>query len=154
MAAWKDRLADAGFEVQDRHWVEGKWSSESGAQALEKLLEQYPEMDSIFVSNDQMALGSLLTLHARGLRIPEDIGLVGFDNIPESAYFLPPLTTIQQDQYYVAKVAVQEIIKIIELGWQGLEADYPQSIIVPPTLVVRESSLRLNEKEGGALIGI
>jgi len=154
MAAWKDSLAQAGFEVNDKHWAEGNWSSESGAHAVEKLLQQYPEMDSIFVANDQMALGSLLTLHARGLRIPEDIGLVGFDNIPESAYFLPPLTTIQQDQYYVAKVAVQEIIKIIELGWQGLDHVDLKSIILSPTLVVRQSSLRLNEKEGGALIGI
>jgi LacI family transcriptional regulator len=154
MAAWKDSLAEAGFEVNDKHWAEGNWSSESGAHAVAKLLQQYPEMDSIFVANDQMALGSLLTLHARGLRIPEDIGLVGFDNIPESAYFLPPLTTVQQDQYYVAKVAVQEIIKIIELGWQGLAHVDLKSIILPPTLVVRQSSSRLNEKEGGALVGI
>ncbi|MGZ9164697.1 MAG: LacI family DNA-binding transcriptional regulator [Anaerolineales bacterium] len=154
MAAWKDSLAEAGFEVQDQHWAEGNWSSESGAHAVERLLEQYPEMDSIFVANDQMALGALLILHAKGLRIPEDTGIAGFDNIPESAYFLPPLTTVQQDQYYVAQVAVQEIIKIIELGWQGLDPVDPQSIILPPVLVVRESSLRLNEKEGGALIGI
>ncbi|MEO5888405.1 MAG: substrate-binding domain-containing protein, partial [Anaerolineales bacterium] len=76
-------------------------------------------------------------------RIPEDIGIVGFDDIAESAYFLPPLTTIQQDQYEVARIAVNEIIKIIELGWQGLEPDYPQSIILPPKLIVRESSLRV-----------
>jgi LacI family transcriptional regulator len=154
MAAWKDSLAEAGLEVQDKQCAEGNWSSESGARAVEILLEQYPEMDSIFVANDQMALGALPTLHSKGLRIPEDIGIAGFDNIPESAYFLPPLTTVQQDQYYVAQVAVQEIIKIIELGWQGLDHVDPQSIILPPSLVVRQSSLRLNEKEGGALIGI
>ena len=101
-------------------------------------------MDSIFVANDQMALGALLIVHARNLRIPQDIGIVGFDNIPESAYFLPPLTTIQQDQYEVARSAVNEIIKIIELNWQGLEPDYhPKSIVLPPTLIVRESSLRV-----------
>jgi DNA-binding LacI/PurR family transcriptional regulator len=111
-------------------------------------------MDSIFVANDQMALGVLQIASQRGMRIPDDLGVVGFDNIAESAYFLPPLTTVQQDQYYIAKVAVQEIIKIIELGWQGLDSVEPQSIILPPTLVVRKSSLRLNEKEGGALIEI
>jgi LacI family transcriptional regulator len=152
--AWHDRLKEAGLTIRDKHWSEGNWSSASGAQAVGKLFEQYPKMDSIFVANDQMALGVLQIANQRGMRIPEDIGVVGFDNIPESAYFLPPLTTVQQDQYYVAKVAVQQIIKIIELGWQGLDHVDQQSIILPPTLVVRQSSFRLNEKEGGAFIGI
>src|SRR5687767_11074131 len=152
--AWQDRLKKAGFKIKDKYWSEGNWSSASGAQAVEKLFEQYPEMDSIFVANDQMALGALQIANQRGKRIPDDLGVVGFDNIAESAYFLPPLTTVQQDQYYVAKVAVQEIIKIIELDRQGLDSVEPQSIILPPTLVVRKSSLHLHEKEGGALIGI
>ena len=143
MTAWKDSLSEAGIEIHEDHWAEGNWSSSSGAKAAEKLFEQYAEMDSIFIANDQMALGALLIAHAKKLRIPGDIGMVGFDNIPESAYFLPPLTTVQQDQYEVARIAVNEIIKIIELGWQGLEPDYPQSIILPPTLVVRDSSLRV-----------
>jgi LacI family transcriptional regulator len=145
--AWQDGLKEAGLQVQDQYWSEGNWSSASGAQAVEKLFEQYPDMDSIFVANDQMALGVLLIAHQRGMRIPEDIGIVGFDNILESAYFLPALTTVQQDQYQVAKVAVEEIIKIIELRWQGLDPVDLQSIILPPTLVVRQSSLRV--KEGG-----
>ena len=143
MEAWKDALREAAIEINENHWAEGNWSSSSGSQAAEKLFEQYPEMDSIFIANDQMALGVLLIAHAKNLRIPGDIGIAGFDNIPESAYFLPPLTTVQQDQYEVARIAVNEIIKIIELGWQGLEPDYPQSIILPPTLIVRESSLRV-----------
>jgi len=145
--AWQDGLKEAGLKVQDKHCSEGNWSSASGAQAVEKLFEQYPDMDSIFVANDQMALGVLQVAHQRGMRIPEDIGIVGFDNILESAYFLPALTTVQQDQYHVAKIAVEEIIKIIELRWQGLDPVDLQSIILPPTLVVRQSSLRV--KEGG-----
>ena len=143
MEAWKDASREAAIEINENHWAEGNWSSSSGAQAAEKLFEQYPEMDSIFIANDQMALGALLIADARNLRIPQDLGIVGFDNIAESAYFLPPLTTVQQDQYEVARIAVNEIIKIIELGWQGLEPDYPRSIILPPTLIVRESSLRV-----------
>ena len=143
MEAWKDASREAAIEINENHWAEGNWSSSSGAQAAEKLFEQYPEMDSIFIANDQMALGALLTAHAKKLRIPQDLGIAGFDNIAESAYFLPPLTTVQQDQYEVARIAVNEIIEIIELGWQGLEPDYPRSIILPPTLIVRESSLRV-----------
>jgi LacI family transcriptional regulator len=143
MSAWKDGLSEAGLEFQDNHWVEGNWSSASGAQAVEKLFEQYPNMDSIFVANDQMALSALNAAHHKGLMIPEDIGIVGFDNIPESAYFWPSLTTVHQDQYNVAKVAVEEIIKIIESGWQELEPIAPKSIVLEPTLVTRQSSLRL-----------
>jgi LacI family transcriptional regulator len=145
MAAWKDTLKEAGIEVLDNHWVEGNWSSASGAQAVDKLFNQYPEMDSIFAANDQMALSILKVATEKGLRIPEDIGIVGFDNIPESAFFLPPLTTVQQDQYTNARLAVDEMIKIIESVWQGLEPVNLKSIMLPPTLIVRQSSLRIRK---------
>jgi LacI family transcriptional regulator len=140
---WIDTLTEAGLEVRDTYWVQGNWSSESGSLSLEKLLQQYPEVDAIFVGNDQMALAVIQIARQKGLRIPEDIGLVGFDNIPESAYFCPPITTIQQDQYSLAKFAVEEIIKTIESIWDGTELDESaNNIILPPTLVVRHSSLR------------
>jgi LacI family transcriptional regulator len=146
MAAWKDTLKEAGLKIRDTHWVEGNWSSASGAQAIEKLFEQYPEMDSIFVANDQMALSVIQAACQKKLRIPEDIGVVGFDNMAESAYFCPPLTTIQIDQYNVGKVAVEEMVKIIESGWQEQEPTEPKSIMLTPTLVVRQSSLRQKNK--------
>ena len=89
-----------------------------------------------------MALGVIQAARRNGMRIPEDVGIVGFDDIPESAFFWPPLTTIQQDQYNVAKLAVEEIAKIIESGWQGLEPIEPQTLTLPPTLVTRQSSMR------------
>ena len=144
-AAWKDVLDEAGLEPRDEHWAEGNWSPESGAQIFDYLLEHYREMDSVFVGNDQMALGVMQVARQRGLRIPEDIGIVAFDNIPESAFFWPPLTTVEQDQYAVAKLAVEEIIKIIESGWQGQELTEPQTMIVPPKLIVRDSSARRRE---------
>lgn len=149
MAGWKDTLVQAGMVVNDQQCVEGNWSSASGAHAFEKLLNQYPSMDAIFVANDQMALAVLQIASQRGLRIPDDLGVVGFDNIPESAFFLPPLSTVQQDQYLVARIAVEKVIKIIELGWQGLDPVDPQSVILPPALVVRQSSLRNLKREGG-----
>ena len=145
MAAWRDALTEAGLEASDNHCVEGTWSSASGALAIEKLFDQYPDMDAIFVANDQMALSVMQFLAEKRIRIPEDIGIVGFDNIPESAYFSPALTTVQQDQYEAAKIAVAEVIKIIESGWQGLDPVDPKSIILPPTLIARQSSLRITE---------
>ena len=151
MAAWKDSLKEAGLDVRDQHCVEGNWSSASGVLAIEKLFDQYPDMDAVFVANDQMALGTMQFFGEKGIHIPSDIGVVGFDNIAESAFFSPALTTIQQDQQGVAKIAVSEIIKIIEADWQGLEPVHPKSIILPPTLIVRQSSLR-KEKGGEATV--
>jgi len=141
-AAWSNGLKDANFDVKDEHWVEGNWSSSSGAQAIEKLYEQYPEMDAVFVANDQMALSVMQYACRKGISIPHDLGVVAFDDIPESAYFWPPLTTVQQDQYNVGEVAVEEIIKIIESGWDEHEPVRPKSIMLAPTLVVRKSSLK------------
>lgn len=142
MVAWKDALREYGLEAREEQCAEGNWSSESAVQALEKLFVQYPRMDSIFVANDQMALAVIQVACQKGLRIPQELGVVGFDDIPESAFFCPPLTTMQQDQYAVGKVAVEETIKMIESGWQGLEPIEPKSIMLTPTLVVRQSSIR------------
>jgi LacI family transcriptional regulator len=149
MAAWKDALTEAGLEASDSHCVEGTWSSASGGLAIEKLYDQYPNMDAVFVANDQMALGVMHFFAEKKIHIPQEVGVVGFDNIPEAAFFSPPLTTVQQDQNEVAKIAVTEVIKIIESGWQGLDPVEPKSIILPPTLVVRQSSL--HHLEGGRL---
>jgi LacI family transcriptional regulator len=150
MAAWRDALTEAGLESGDRCWAEGNWSPASGAEAAQKLFERYPEMDAVFAANDQMGLSVLHTAAERGRKVPEDLGVVGFDNIPESAFFCPALTSVQQDQYNVGKVAVEEITRIIESRWQGLEPIEPKSIMLSPTLVVRRSSHRLaNEHKGG-----
>jgi DNA-binding LacI/PurR family transcriptional regulator len=146
MAAWQDSLREAGLEAWDEYWAEGTWSSASGVQAVERLFERYQNMDAIFVGNDQMALGVIRVACKSGLRIPEDLGIVGFDNIPESAFFCPPLTTVQQDQYGVGRAAVEETIKVIESRWRNVEPVEPKSIMLAPTLVVRQSSWRSNQQ--------
>jgi LacI family transcriptional regulator len=151
MAAWKDALTEAGLAPSDSSCVEGNWSSASGALAIEKLFDQYPQLDAIFVANDQMALGVMQFFSEKKIPIPEEIGIVGFDNIAESAFFSPALTTVQQDQHKVAKIAVAEVTKIIESDWQGLDPVSPKSIILPPTLIVRQSSLHV--MKGGELQG-
>lgn len=144
-AAWQDGLTEAGRDIEETQWIEANWSSRSCARVIGELFDDYPEMDSIFVANDQMALSVMQFACQQGLRIPEDLAVVGFDNIPESAYFWPPLTTIQQDQNKVGKLAVEEITKIIEAGWQGMEPVEPKSIMLTPKIVVRRSSVRGQE---------
>lgn len=139
-AAWQDVLHEHGLDAGAAHWVEGNWSSASGAQAIEKLFEQYPGMDAVFAANDQMALSVLQAACQRKLCVPTNLGVVGFDNIPESPYFFPPLTTVQSEQYTVGRMAVEEMIKILEPGEQAHEPGRAASIMLAPTLVVRQSS--------------
>ena len=141
-AAWRDSLKEVNLEIKDEYWVEGNWSSSSGQKAIQKLFQQYPEMDAVFVANDQMALSVMQFACRKGIRIPRDLGVVGFDNVPESEFYWPPLTTVDQDQFNVGEVAVEEIIKIIESGWDEHEPVKPKTIMLTPTLVVRQSSLK------------
>jgi DNA-binding LacI/PurR family transcriptional regulator len=97
-------------------------------------------MDSIFVANDQMALGVLQVFHQMGIRMPEDIGIVGFDNIPEAAHFWPSLTTIHQDQRMVGKIAVQELIKLIRSNMGVINQEPNKSLLLDPILIKREST--------------
>lgn len=148
MAAWRDVLEQSNHTVRDEHWVEGNWSSASGAQAIEKLFEQYPEMDAVFAANDQMALSVMQYACQRNINIPLELGVVGFDDIAESAYFSPPLTTVYQDQFNLGEVAVEKIIKIIEAYRNQEEPIIPESVLLAPSLTVRKSSLKRGAKGG------
>lgn len=141
-AAWQDTLRDAGLQAGEETFAEGNWSSASGAEAIERLIQEFPAMDAVFVANDQMALSVMQAACQRGISIPRDLGVVGFDNIPESAYFWPPLTTIEQDQQTLGKIAVEEIIRMIGFQWTGTGAPNRTPVVLSPTLVVRQSSTR------------
>lgn len=139
-AGWEAALEAAGLGVEPRQVVEGDWSSASGERAFRQLLEQYPEMDAVFAANDQMALSVLLVANRLGRRVPDDLAVVGFDAIPESAYFTPPLTTIRQNPKEVGRTAVRQIVRMIEAD-QGLpDPHLHETVWLKPQLIVRESS--------------
>jgi DNA-binding LacI/PurR family transcriptional regulator len=136
---WRDALKTAGLEASPQACVEGNWSSSSGEQGIIQLLESFSDMDAVFVGNDQMALGVLREAHSRGISVPDQLAVIGFDDIPESAYFYPSLTTISQDLQLLGGQAVQNIVEMIQAG-QGNQVIRVQSSLIPPRLVVRESS--------------
>ncbi|MEV0090947.1 LacI family DNA-binding transcriptional regulator [Streptomyces sp. NPDC050738] len=103
-AAWRAVLTESGCEVPQP--VRGDWSAESGYRAGLVLAEQ-ADCTAVFAANDQMALGLLRALHERGRRVPEDVSVIGFDDIPESGSFLPPLTTVHQDFAEVGRLCVE-----------------------------------------------
>ena len=139
-AAWRDVLTAAGKPVKSNHWIEGDWSSQSAVEPFAQLLDQYPEMDGVFVANDQMALAVLQVAHQRGLRIPQDLAVVGFDGLAEAPYFWPALTTIRQDLHELGCMAVQEVVQMIETGRDSDEVYQPETVLLKPKLITRQSS--------------
>ena len=124
-------------------WTSGNWSSASGEQAMTRLLDSYPEMDAVFIDNDQMALGAMQCLYRRGLRVPEDVAIVGYDDLPEAAYYWPPLTSIRQNLSVLGSTAVKELVRIIEADPQDKKTSQPKVITLQPELIIRESSLNI-----------
>jgi len=131
IVGWRSAL-----EVENAPIVEpirGDWSPRSGYEAGEALLS-IKSLTAVFVANDQMALGLLRRLHEAGRKVPCDMSVVGFDDIPEAAYFTPPLTTVRQDFSELGKRCLHALITRIDGEEQQTR------IIVPPELVVRDSS--------------
>lgn len=140
MAGWRDALLAAGIPETELYTAEGNWSSASGERAIAQLLAIYPEMDAVFVGNDQMALSVLQTTCRHGIQVPDSLAVVGFDGLPETAHFWPPLTTIYQDLRALGGTAVKELVQTIEAGRQDQSVFEPKSIVLSPELIVRESS--------------
>src|SRR3954471_3820997 len=134
---WRAALEAAGAPVPPP--LPGDWSARSG-YALGQLLGP---ATAVFAGNDQMALGVLRALHELGRRIPEDISVVGFDDIPEAAYFTPPLTTVRQRFDEIGRRALGLLVEQIEHGTRRAGET------VAPELVVRASSGAAGEESGG-----
>ena len=141
-AGWEAALSEGSLLQDLGCWVEGDWTPSSGSGAFEKLLDRHPETDAVFVANDQMAMGALAVACREGLRVPEDLALVGFDDIPEAAYVWPPLTSVRQDQEEFGRRAVRELGRMVETFVDSGELPEPQLVSIQPQLVVRASSIR------------
>jgi LacI family transcriptional regulator len=137
----RDALQRSDLEWSPSLVVEGDWSAASGERGMRQLLAQRPDIDAVFVCNDQMALGAMGVAHQLGRGIPQDMAIVGFDNIPESAYFWPALTTVQQQLVDAGCIAVQVLQKLIEAKRQNQDHAEAVTTLLPTQLIVRASSL-------------
>ncbi|MFO7682506.1 MAG: LacI family DNA-binding transcriptional regulator [Chloroflexota bacterium] len=134
---WREELIANGRSVDESYITHGDWTPSSGERSIRMLLDWHPEMDAVFACNDQMALGAMKSARQLGRRIPEDLAIVGFDDIPEAPYFDPALTTIHQDLSEMGREGVRQLISIIN------NPDHPSTdpIKLLPTLIVRQSAL-------------
>ena len=131
---WQQALRSAG--AAEPEVLAGDWSSRSGYEIGHELA-QMPEVTAVFCANDHMALGLLRALAERGRRVPKDVSVVGFDDIPEAGYFLPPLTTVRQDFGELGRRALRLLVDRIA-GHDSAGSRLP----VVPELVVRSSATR------------
>lgn len=143
---WRATLDAHGIGEQDRYVVDGDWGASSGEHALDLLMREFPGVDAIFASNDQMALGVLHGAHRMGKRVPEDLSIVGVDDIPEASHFWPSLTTVHQPLADAGALAVEAIDRSIGDDRDRRERDVqPASVtLLQPTLIVRDSSRRVD----------
>lgn len=144
---YKQALEENNLSYDPQLVVEGDFSEVSGYQACKELVQYQPE--AIFVANDTMALGAQRALREAGIRVPEDIAIVGFDDIPNASSSPVPLTTVRQPTQEMGNAAVDALIKIINHP----DAKYP-NIILPTELIVRKScgsSLSTKSNSGGSL---
>ena len=116
----------------------GQYREESGTLAVERLLDSRERFTAIFAANDQMAIGANLALHRRGLKVPRDVSLVGFDDLLAALYSIPPLSTVRQPVYELGRVAASSMLQL-------LSGKRPSATMPAPQLVARASTRALND---------
>jgi len=138
---WQIAMYTAGL-VPARHVV-GDWSATSGYEAGREIARRR-DVTGVFAANDQMALGLLRALAEAGRAVPDEVSVVGFDDIPEAAYLIPPLTTVRQDFTAVG----QRAIEILQAAMTGMTpGDGTPERLIRPELVVRASTAAISERE-------
>lgn len=141
LAGYKQALAD--FKLAKREWVMNPvndlWNYEAGYLATKKMLEKKKHPTAIFVAGDQMAIGAYRAVAEAGLSIPEDISVVGFDDIEAASYTTPPLTTVRQPFKNIASQAFNLLLELLERSKKSGRSQ----IVLPPELIVRSSTRSL-----------
>jgi DNA-binding LacI/PurR family transcriptional regulator len=143
-AGWRRALTERGVEVPEPVYG-GDWSSRSGFELGRELAERArSEVDpvtAVFCANDHTALGVLRAVQKAGLRVPEDLSLIGCDDIPEAEYFGPPLTTVRQDFDELGRRALATLIDLVNEAAAGMPAArQAPRVTIEPNLVVRAST--------------
>lgn len=132
---YRAALDSAGVPFDPQLVVPGRYHEISGLEAVNQLISRGRSFTAIFAANDQMAAGAALGLFRHGLRVPEDVSLVGFDDLPTSVYATPPLSTIHQPAYEMGRLAAASVLQLIA-------GSQPTASLPSPELLVRGSSSR------------
>jgi LacI family transcriptional regulator len=135
LSGYRAAIAAARIASEPRLVYEGDWSATSGYQAVQHFLEEGIQFTAIFAQNDRMAVGAIRALRDTGKFVPQDISVIGIDDMPLASYFDPPLTTILQDTFRMGREAACLLINSFEDHGKAC-----QQIRVEPRLIVRQST--------------
>lgn len=133
LRGYRDALEAAGVPFRESLVLPGMYFEESGREMVERLLASGQRFTAIFAANDQMAFGAAVALHERGLRVPDDVSLVGFDDLAPAAHVVPPLTTVHQAGRELGRAAARALLALLN----GTE---PKEQLPEPHLIVRAST--------------
>ncbi|WP_338848334.1 substrate-binding domain-containing protein [Massilia sp. W12] len=136
LRGYKAAMEEAGLQVDSDLIAQADFHESGGAMAITQLINSRRDFTAVFAANDQMAYGARLALYRLNLRVPDDISLIGFDDLPTSLYATPPLSTIRQPVYEIGKCAAQAMLCLIE--GRPYEGSLP-----PLELLIRETTRRL-----------
>lgn len=134
IVGWRDALAEAGIDASGLLW-HGDFSSQGGYEAMQAVLSSPQPPSAAFVGNDLMAIGALCAAHERGLRVPENLSIVGFDDIALAAFTSPPLTTVAQPKRQIGVAAVDMLLERIDNARQAR-----RQVLLQPELRLRAST--------------
>jgi len=134
--SWQWTMQEHGLDTSLS--VEGNYSIEGGYDAMKRLLQQTDDFTAVFAANDAMAFGANTALRERGLRVPDDISVVGYDDVPEAAHFVPALTTVRQDFQLIGRLVVDYILEMVNDPKTPIHQR-----VLQPELVIRESTRRI-----------
>lgn len=129
-------MEEAGLSIPSEYVVLGDWSFESGQCAMRSLLTLPAPPTAVFACNDAMAIGALMTAHEMGRRVPDDVAILGFDNIPAGSWVRPRLTTVAQYPQEIGQRLAQALFERLESGYTGPGRRFE----IPCRLIVRESA--------------
>lgn len=141
---WRLALAEGGAAPTDTDALlwRGGFTSQGGYEAMHAILRTDDRPSAVFVCNDLMAIGALRAVHEIGLRVPDDLSLVGFDDIELAAYSSPPLTTVAQPKEHIGALAVDMLLERVD----GRRHE-PRKVMLQPELRVRASTARLGSRD-------
>lgn len=132
--AFVGTLREAGAEIPEELVADGLYTEEGGEQAAEELLTREPRLTAIFAGNDKMAIGAVQRLHRLGKHVPQDVSVVGCDDIHQAAFVTPPLTTVRTPLYDLGKRSAQCMIDLIRRKVKQCQE------VLPVEMVTREST--------------
>jgi LacI family transcriptional regulator len=137
---YKKTLEDAGIDFDPKLVAVGDWHEEGGLRATLELLGSKVKFSALFCVNDQTAYGACLALYRKGLSVPGDVSVIGFDDLPSSTYRLPPLTSVRQSIGELGDRSAQAILQLIAGRRPRIDAP-------PVELVIRESTDRSGRRD-------